>query len=366
MEYFTIDADTYEKCVRDAERKYGNRVRIHSRRDYTVGGGLFAKKRKRCEILCYLAPERGGDANAGDGVSRQELKEFEREAKTPDPMTLTEEERHETVLTEKPDPRKAEMLHLLDENEIKGPLREHITSMYKPGEKEDMKLLLSDWIISSVSLDHETQAHPRKYMIFLGPTGSGKTTTLAKVASLYKNVGKNVAVITLDSYRVGAYEQTKAYGDAFGIPVKCVKDEDEVLLACDDFRDYDLVLVDTMGVSPTDGPLNLKLKGLLSLFRESETSYVLTCAANLKSEDLMKQYRHYRSFKITSLIVTKLDETESIGSFLSFCYETGRPLMFCTNGQKVPSDIKKASTTVVLEYLSGFGIDMNRLAAQLS
>ena len=68
---------------------------------------------------------------------------------------------------------------------------------------------------------------------------------------------------------------------------------------------------------------------------------------------------------ISSLIVTKLDETESIGSFLTFAYESGKPISFATCGQKVPQDLKKASTTVVLEYLKGFGIDVKRLAAQL-
>ncbi len=148
--------------------------------------------------------------------------------------------------------------------------------------------------------------------------------------------------------------------------MEAIKDEDEVLLACDRYEDYDLILIDTMGISPQEGALNLKLRGLLSQFPAKQTMNVLVSAANLKAEDLLKQYKFYSDLDIASLIVTKLDETESIGSFLSFSYRVGKPLLFCTNGQQVPEDIKKASTTVIIEYLKGFGIDVSRIAAQLS
>lgn len=363
MEYITITSDSYESAVNEAKVKYGERVRIHSRRDFTVGGGLFAKKRNKCEIVCYLAPERAVN-NQDSNVTKDDLKEFEKEARTPDPQSLTLEEKLETNLKKKENKKSFIVSGLLDENDIKGPFREKVLEDLNL-DAEDLPLELSDRIISNVSIDHLSQAHPKKYVVFLGPTGSGKTTTLAKISSLYQNVGKKVAIITLDSYRVGAYEQVKAFGDAFNIPVLLVKDEDEVLLAQDKLKSYDLVLVDTMGISPEDGALNLKLKGLLSLFKESETSFLLTLAANLKSEDMMKQYKSYNAFSISSLIVTKLDETESIGSFLTFSYDVGKPVSFATCGQKVPQDLKKASTTVVLEYLKGFGIDVKRLAAQL-
>lgn len=361
MEYITITSDTYENAVAQAKEKYGTRVRIHSRRDYTVGGGLFMRKRPRCEIVCYLSNAREED----DKASAKDIREFEKEAKTPDPTTLTAEERSQTVLSSD-DRALKEATELLELNEITSPLKEKILDEFAIEGNEDLAISVADKIFSLVKIDHENQARPARYMVFLGPTGSGKTTTLAKIAKLYQDVGRKVAIITLDSYRVGAYEQTKAFGDAFDIPVELVQGEDEVLTAQDRLSDYDLVLVDTMGVSPKDGALNLKLKGMLSLFNPSDSLFVLICAANLKASDLMMQYRHYHDFKIGSLIVTKLDETESIGSFLSFSYKCGKPMLFCTNGQKVPSDLKKVSTTVILEYLRGFGINVSQLAAQLS
>ena len=100
---------------------------------------------------------------------------------------------------------------------------------------------------------------------------------------------------------------------------------------------------------------------------ESETSYLLTCPATTKTEDMLRIYRHYAQFKkISSLIVTKLDETGSIGSFLTFAYEVKLPVSFCTNGQGVPDDLMKASTLSLTEYLTGLDMDLKPVNDQLS
>ena len=181
MEYITITSDSYESCVSEAKAKYGERVRIHSRRDYTVGGGLFAKKRNKCEIVCYLAPEKAV-ANS-QNVTKEDLKEFEKEARTPDPSSLTLEEKLETNLRKNEGEKSRVVDALLDENDIKGPFRDKVLLDFDFS-VSDIPLELSDRIISNVSIDHLSQAHPKRYMVFLGPTGSGKTTTLAKIGSL--------------------------------------------------------------------------------------------------------------------------------------------------------------------------------------
>lgn len=374
MQYITFTADTYEEAVAKARKEYGDRIRIHSRRDYTVGGGLFAKKRNRSEITCYLTDSKPVEEVKETVVSNKELEEFEKEAKTPNPETLTKEEIFETDLTKveevveeevNSDENYKKAVELLEENNIRGAYKDFLLS--SPFITDDVYLELSDRILSSVELDHKNQAHPKKFVVFLGPTGSGKTTTLAKIAHLYKTISqKRVAILTLDSYRIGAYEQIKAYSDAFGIPVELIDGEDDVLLKIEQFNDYDLVLVDTMGISPKDGALNLKLKGMLNLLPKNETMHLFVCAANIKRDDILKQYKNYSSYGFTSMIVTKMDETESVGSILTFSYETKLPLLFFANGQKVPEDLKKASTTVVLEYLKGFGYNVQHLAQQLT
>ena len=369
MQYITLVSDSYEKAVEEAKRKYGSSLRIISRKEYTSGGGIFTRKRRKCEITFYLVEEKPAKEEKKKNVTRQDLAEFEQEARTPDPETLTSKERLDTLKPardlEKADSCADKAAKILDKNEIGMSLRSHILDGFDSG--DDLSLAICDKIISSVMIDHENQAHPRKYQVFLGPTGSGKTTTLAKIASLYKTVGKNVGIITLDSYRIGAYEQIKAFADAFSIPVMLVRGEDEIILAKDQFRSLDLVLVDTMGLSPADAALNLKLRGLLSLFGESETSYLLTCPATTRTEDMLRIYRHYAQFKkISSLIVTKLDETGSIGPFLTFAYEVKLPVSFCTNGQGVPDDLMKASTLSLTEYLTGLDMELKPVNDQLS
>ena len=180
MEYITITGDSYESAVDEAKKKYGERVRIHSRRDFTVGGGLFTKKRNRCEIVCYLA---SGAPAASEAVSEKDLREFEKEARTPDPSSLSLEEKLETDLTRRTREAERTVDVLLDDNDIKGPFRDKVLTDFNY-DAADLPLELSDRIISSVSIDHLSQAHPKKFMVFIGPTGSGKTTTLAKIAYL--------------------------------------------------------------------------------------------------------------------------------------------------------------------------------------
>ena len=304
MEYITLVGESYEKALEEARRKYGDEVRVHSRKEYTVGGGVFRRRQKRCELTLYLAPRKAGKVEPA--VTKEDLAEFEKEAQTPDPSTLSEEERMDTRRPAKELQDRSEAERILDLNSISPPLRDHVLEDFQAG--DDLALSLGDRIISSVRIDHESQAHPRKYQILVGPTGSGKTTSLAKIASLYQSVGRKVAIITLDSYRVGAYEQVKAFADAFDMPVTLVSHEDAVLLAKDRFSDYDLVMVDTMGLSPADVPLNLKLRGLVGLFAQHETNCLLTCPATMKTVDLMKVWRNYSQFtRITSLVATKLD-----------------------------------------------------------
>ncbi len=361
MEYITIVSDSYEKALEEARRKYGSALRVHSRREYTVGGGLFAKKRKKCELTCYLSSTKTSE----ETVTRQDLAEFEKEARTPDPETLSAKDKLDTMRPAKEleDSRRIE--EILDMNEIRGRLREHVLENFDGG--DDLMLSLGDKIISSVGIDHENQAHPKKYQIFLGSTGSGKTTTLAKIACLYQVAGHDVAILSLDSYRIGAFEQIKAFADAFNIPSALVRDEGDVIPSLDLFRNKDIVFVDTMGLSLNDRALNLKLRGLISLFDRKNTGSMLICPANVKAQDLMKQFRHYVQFvSIDSLIVTKLDESESVGSFLTFAYESGLPVSFCTNGQGVPDDLKKASTLVLMEYLKGFDMGLRPVIGQLT
>ncbi len=361
MQYYTVVGENYDDAVRKARDMYGSEIRIHSRRDYTTGGGLFSRKKQRCEIVCYLGKK--GERKDIKDKEEKDISEFEKEAMTPDPSTLSPEERLNTeVYREKEINPEAEKL--LDLNHISDPLRAKLLESFP--RDADVPLVLSSRLLETVNFDYSKQLHPRHFVVFIGPTGSGKTTTLAKTAYLFSRTDRSVGIITLDTYRTGAFEQMAAFGNALSIPVISAGAEDELLKAIERFSWKDMIFIDTMGLSPKDKELNLKLHGLLSLLDPDRTDYVLTVSASMKEEDIMDQYSSYASFSPSSIAVTKLDETETIGNVLSFSYSVGVPITFFTDGQKVPDDIKKASGALLLEHMKGFGLNMKRFKAQLS
>lgn len=361
MEYYTVTAESYDAAVKKAQELYGNGIRIHSRRDYTTHGGLFTRRLPRCEIVCYLVKNTKESSKAKES----DISEFEKEARTPDPDSLTRSERLDTeIYRTKDNPVLEKASALLDDNHITDPLKSRLIEDFP--ESGDSPMILSERLLKTIGIDYQRQLHPKHFIVFIGPTGSGKTTTLAKVAYLFRESGKSVAIITLDSYRMGAFEQVSAFGSALSIPVALAGAEDELLAAAERFAAFDMVFVDTMGLSPKDKELNLRLKGLLSLLDISRSDYILTVPASMKEEDIMEQYSSYSEYSPSSLVVTKLDETETIGNVLSFSYKVSVPILFFTNGQKVPDDIEKASGSVVLEHMKGFGLDMKRFRAQVS
>ena len=361
MQYYTVVADSYEQAVEKAREQYGDGVRIHSRRDYMTGGGLFSRRRMQCEIVCYISE--GAGQRTSRHASDRDISEFEKEARTPDPETLSPEERLNTeIYREKP--VNAEALAMLEKNHITDPLRSKILEDF-PGDG-DTAMILAQRLISTVRIDYERQVHPKHFAVFVGPTGSGKTTTIAKAAYIYSRMDLSVGIITLDTYRTGAFEQITAFGNALSVPVIAAGAEDELIRAAERFSWKDLILIDTMGFSPRDKELNLRLHGMLSMLDRDRTDCILTVAASMKEEDVMEQYASYSEFSPSSLAVTKIDETETIGNILSFACKTELPLLFLTDGQKVPDDIEKASVTMILEHMKDIGLDMKRFRAQIS
>ena len=358
MEYYTVVADSYENAVKKAKSLYGDDIRIHSRRDYMTHGTIFTRRQPRCEIVCYSSQRKEAkDARLRD----RDMKEFEKEARTPDPSTLSPNERLDTEVYREKD---AEVVSILDKNHIEDPLRSKLLKAFPTS--EDAGVALSQMLLRSLDIDYGKQVHPKHFVAFIGPTGSGKTTTLAKVAYVYKQQGKNVAIITLDTYRVGAYEQVKAFADALSIPVKKASAEDELIAATESFQDMDIVFIDTMGTSPKDKELALHLTSLLSMLGSDRTDLIMTIPATMKEEDMREQYALYSRHGKPSLAITKLDETETVGNVLSFAYGAGLPIIFLTNGQRVPDDIEKASSKALIAHLKDIGLEMKNSESQIS
>lgn len=181
----------------------------------------------------------------------------------------------------------------------------------------------------------------RRIVALVGPTGVGKTTTIAKLAAAFTlEAQAKLALLTIDTYRVAAMEQLKAYGDIIGLPVEVVATPSELSQALGRLADVDIVLVDTAGRSPHHGAHLGELKAFLDAAPGAEVHLVL--AATTKRTDLEAAVARFQAVGATRLIVTKLDETEKVGGVLSAAHEAQLPIAYVTTGQGVPDDIAPA------------------------
>jgi flagellar biosynthesis protein FlhF len=186
----------------------------------------------------------------------------------------------------------------------------------------------------------------------LGPTGVGKTTTLAKLAAkALLEERMKVGLITLDTYRIAAVEQLKTYAEIIGVPTKVVENATQMDLAIKSYEDKDLILIDTAGRSQRN------LEGqqeLADYFRKNQfIKKVLLLSATTKQADLADIIEKYKIFDPGYFILTKLDETQVYGSVISELVRTASPLAFLTIGQNVPRDILKPDGRKIVDLALG-------------
>lgn len=193
-----------------------------------------------------------------------------------------------------------------------------------------------------------------KYIFFVGPTGVGKTTTIAKIASMLKmNKKKKIALMTADTYRIAAVEQLTTYANILDIPLHVIYSADEVKEVREQLKDYDIVLVDTAGRSHKNREERDDLEQLINAVPKEEREVYLVLSATTKYRDLLKITDSYLQISDYALIFTKLDETGSIGNILNIHMKTGAPLSYATFGQNVPDDISVIDPQSIAKQLLG-------------
>jgi flagellar biosynthesis protein FlhF len=182
----------------------------------------------------------------------------------------------------------------------------------------------------------------KKIWAFVGPTGVGKTTTLAKIAAHFSlRFGKSISLITLDTYRIGALEQLKTYARILRLPFEVAGDPDELQEILTRHRDRDLLLIDTAGRNPQNMDQLEELKRFLAVDPRIQNHLVLS--ATTKDRDLEQGVQRFSLLPIASYIFTKIDETEEYASLFNQLLRYRRPLSYLTNGQRVPEDIELAT-----------------------
>lgn len=194
------------------------------------------------------------------------------------------------------------------------------------------------------------QRFKRTVAVFIGPTGAGKTTTIAKLAAKYAIHDKaKVGLITADAYRIAAHEQIKTYADILEVPLRTIYKPEEITQALQELEDADIVLVDTPGKSPNDKGHQAEIASIISRSGASEVFLVLSAATGYKSCAMVAdQYRFVNDFKV---LLTKMDETVTNGMMLNARALTGKPLSYVTTGQSVPDDIELFDLTAATGQL---------------
>ncbi|MFD2212834.1 flagellar biosynthesis protein FlhF [Metabacillus endolithicus] len=377
-------APSMQEAMKKIRAEMGNDVVILNSKSIQTGGflGLFTKK--KIEVIAAMDPDVQVDPQP-----KKETKAIVQENTVPQTKFNSELANQSTP---KPVEKVTDHKPLLDEiNELKR-LVQTISSDEKMGQyPEPLQLLLQKMIKQDISSSIRAQimgelleywynkkgdvtveqlfkkqmelfasrisnlefggiSYKKKYINVIGPTGVGKTTTLAKLAAecvLQKK--KKVAFITTDTYRIAAIEQLKTYAKILDVPM-------EVCYTIEDFKEakkklsmYDYVFIDTAGRNFLEEKYVSDLEKIIDFNEEMETYLVL--AATAKSSDMLAVYEQFSVIPISKLIFTKLDETATRGTLFDVMIKTNKGIAYTTHGQDVPDDIEAATRERIVEQM---------------
>jgi len=210
-----------------------------------------------------------------------------------------------------------------------------------------------------VRLESKASVGNKKVMMLVGPTGVGKTTSVAKLAARYSYLldkKYKVGLIVLDTYRIGAVEQLMQYARMMKLGIETVVDPIDFASALESLKYCDYILIDTMGSSPYDKG---KIEKIYECLEGNDVRYnidtVLVMPSSIKYEDLQATYENFASLNIDTLMFTKLDETRGFGNIFSLAYETKKPISYFSVGQEVPEDLVVANSDFLVDcLLNGF------------
>ncbi|HVO39852.1 MAG TPA: flagellar biosynthesis protein FlhF [Spirochaetia bacterium] len=382
MQYFTIQARTNREAIEKMKDTYGEDARILTHRGIRVGGFLGMFAREGIEVTGYLSEDGAKKRKADVEEEKKRILESVRKEQTLQVLLKEIQGLRETLETRAavpmlPVPPEASdhpslvrIEDLLSSNdfseEFRAWVRDRAKKEFSLEKLEDYPLLMGsvvEWIGERIEVDQPLRFNGKgtRIVIIVGPTGVGKTTTIAKLAAIYglgdgREPGRKVRIITIDNYRIAAKQQIETYAEIMRIPVSLVESASDLQKCLAFNQDADLVLVDTIGRSPRDLAKLAEMKEILAICGNQASVY-LALAATTKASDTEEILRQFEPFGYRAVILTKLDETMRIGNIISCLARHRKPVAYLCDGQGVPQDLEEASVVRLLMNMEGFRVD---------
>lgn len=291
---------------------------------------------------------------------------IEKQLQISEPEKESEEEKTAGEAEEKPEDSNVRFLkllyHTMLENEINEKYANQIIDELDSVLKPNMPI---DYMLSNVYQkmilkfgQSEGIVEPGKgpkIIFFIGPTGVGKTTTIAKIASRYAvEEKKKIALFTTDTYRIAAAEQLRTYANILEVPFRVIYSVEEMQQGIEEFKGFDYIFMDTAGHSHQNVKQREAMNDFIQAVDEKlEKEVYLVVSATTKYKDLISIADAYCGMTDYKLIFTKLDETTSLGNLLNLKLHTGAPLSYVTCGQNVPDDIEDFNPQKTVKMLLG-------------
>ncbi|AAK80104.1 flagellar biosynthesis protein FlhF [Clostridium acetobutylicum] len=245
---------------------------------------------------------------------------------------------------------KSEIELKLEEADInEGYIKEIVKNIMDDKSDIDLNLKLKSALEKNIEI---SKTEEKGIITFVGPTGVGKTTTIAKLAGKFSLIEKKkVGLITVDTYRIGAVEQLRTYADIMNLPFKVVLTLKEMDEAIKSMQNCDIILVDTTGRSSKNKMQISELRAFVS--KTNSLNINLVISATTKNRDLEAIIDGYRQLDFQNVIITKLDETTTYGSIINILNYAHKPLSYVTTGQNVPDDIRRMAKGEIVSLVLG-------------
>lgn len=396
----TLVGKNIDDCRAKLYNMYGSHYRITGQKQILKGGILGWMQKELLEVRFITEPEPsfspaspavsndsfqqkrddllGKIVGNGTGDITTTIQISKLDKKLEDTQKKLDEKMNQILKATNADSKPAsivEIENLLRENEFTFEYINGITTRLRSEltmeQLDDFKFVqrtVIDWIGGSIKIAPNV---PHKYphvIILVGPTGVGKTTTIAKMAGTLIKVAKDkneprpvIKMITIDHTRVGAEEQLRRFGDIMMIDVQKAESASDVKTIFDSCKDnLDVLFIDTPGYSPNDHENIGKMTKILEVQGIHPDIYLAFSAAT-KAMDLTLILRNYESCNYSSVIITKWDETSAIGNVVSVLSKKGKMISYITDGQQVPKKLERATVVRFLTNLVDFEIDREHI-----